>query len=950
MAESIPQLQRTICDLTNVLSLIMKRGPDLGDEDDEAPTSDSPTEEHLDEAEFEDTVALGDAAACDIKQNFLDRLAEVLARFKTAKGSGKKRNSDAKHVTSVIMLEEAGSKSATFLCAKNEGLDAVDSAFLKKLEMMERTEKIDRVFDAIYVHLRPRVEYYSTLIRDSLEEASRRVSIPGRLTSREVQKSLHKATYRDWEDNNQLHFRLRLDATDEESISDKAIDCLSDQDEESLVQETYCEIRDLFGTVPPHHDQLIPTRNLLRKLYRILRHPRQRPALKGLLRQAVRNNQRLFKQAWTSMLYLARAFYAAVTFVDLATRLELENIQFRQIPAAVACRPNISDNRSPVEVLAALGCPPPTREWRDFFQSRGRVQEFVRLSSSKSKTVHGEVQLILHSESLAHSHERPTGTILPYVGCSKKCCFFCDLFRVRHGYFQALFRAPQIHTSVCIRCVIVPSSSQRSASTIISRIIHGTSRAEGGTNIFYSTADIKVEFLPAPGTPGYALVMGGPDKQEHDPVPIDEAERLKINHERRTSSLELIEEMPPTSEIYRKLCRACRSAARYRCSNCWTWYCSKDCQRRSWASHVFVCRVPGRPNDVDFLRWVIRRVKKELETGDEERIHNAMLYLLADDHICRTFGFSNCGSRLEVLNLVCLYSTILPRIGSAMKVLQQHLEGGTLGGLMEKFCRVERDVARVTLTDECACVTWFLQRLSSGSFLIPDMEEDSYLLWLLAVVDAVETLNLTQKFESKQKLNGPEADVLHLYIAIQPTLWLVPDVHSSAWVNFGFCYCRSFHHRAKLARRYLELAASPATFDDIVSAYETGSLADLMRNHGIDISDLERQGIRLHRPPPCEYRVYRLMIGVEHALGYETHIDCECDVNYGFHLTRTWERWQLLNFYRYLFQQPGFDPRRMAEATEDPDLEGLENYLNTLAEGQVEAFLRRRAKYPPSPM
>lgn len=376
----------------------------------------------------------------------------------------------------------------------------------------------------------------------------------------------------------------------------------------------------------------------------------------------------------------------------------------------------------------------------------------------------------------------------------------------------------------------------------------------------------QVEFLPSPGNPGYADVMGGLDKPGHASMPIDEAERLKINHERRTSLLELIEEMPPTREVYRKLCRACRSVATYRCSNCWTWYCSKACQRRNWASHVFVCRVPSRPNDVDFLRWVIRRVKREFVAGGEERIHNAMLYLLADDHICRTFGFSNCESRLEVLNLVCLYSTILPRIGSAIKVFQRHLEGGTLCELMEQFCRVEREVARVTSTDECACVTWFLQRLSSGSFPIPNMEEDSYDLWLLAVAEAVETLNLTQSFESKQRLKRSEADVLHLYVAIQPTLWLVPDVHSSAWVNFGFCYCRSFPQRAKLARRYLALASSPATFDDIVSAYETESLSDLMRTHGIDISDLERHGIRLHRPPPCEYRVYRLMIGVEHAL------------------------------------------------------------------------------------
>ena len=121
-----------------------------------------------------------------------------------------------------------------------------------------------------------------------------------------------------------------------------------------------------------------------------------------------------------------------------------------------------------------------------------------------------------------------------------------------------------------------------------------------------------------------------------------------------------------------------------------------------------------------------------------------------------------------------------------------------------------------------------------------------------------------------------------------------------------------------------------------------------MRTQGIDISELEIQGIRLHRPPPCEYSVYRLMIGVEHALSgrfcncfriqagrrchayYETHIDRESDTNFGFHLTSSWERWQILNFYKHLFHLPHFDARCMADATEDPDLGALETYLNTL--------------------
>ena len=86
----------------------MKRGPDFGNEDDQQPTSKSPNTleqdsgleekaEHVDEADFEDAVDPGNTAAGDIEQKFLDRLAEVLARFKTAKGSGttKKGHSDA---------------------------------------------------------------------------------------------------------------------------------------------------------------------------------------------------------------------------------------------------------------------------------------------------------------------------------------------------------------------------------------------------------------------------------------------------------------------------------------------------------------------------------------------------------------------------------------------------------------------------------------------------------------------------------------------------------------------------------------------------------------------------------------------------------------------------------------------------------------------------------------
>lgn len=459
----------------------------------------------------------------------------------------------------------------------------------------------------------------------------------------------------------------------------------------------------------------------------------------------------------------------------------------------------------------------------------------------------------------------------------------------------------------------------------------------------------QIEFLPLLEEPGYAILMGGPEKRGVASVSsIEEAEEAKINHERSTFALEEMGEWPPTKCLSRKLCRHCRKIATYKCSACWTYYCSKECQRRHWMHHVFTCRVPSRPNDADFLKRTIRVATKNMNAQNREGINRAMLYLLADDHICKSFGFNNCKTALEVVDLVCIYGTMFSKIGQAVSVLQKHLEACSLYKIVEQFCQFERHLAQITNSDECPCVTWFLDCLSPEPFIIPNRDKTTYDIWDLALDNTIESLDLTHRLKNGPELNQFQVDVFRLYLAIQPNTQLIPDMYSSSWLKFGFCYCESFSQRADLAQKYLLLASSSATFDDIVSAYETSSLADLMRTHGIDISELEIQGIRFHKPPLCEYSVYRLIIGVEHALSgrfcrcfrahadhdchayYETHLDRVSDVNFGFHLTSTWERWQLLNFYRHLFHLPDFDPRCMAEATEDLDTGKLETYLDTL--------------------
>jgi hypothetical protein len=477
-----------------------------------------------------------------------------------------------------------------------------------------------------------------------------------------------------------------------------------------------------------------------------------------------------------------------------------------------------------------------------------------------------------------------------------------------------------------------------------------------------SAFDGQVQFTPLPQKPGYASFLAPSMPDVGQLLPIENAETYKVNHDRETCLLEKMDQMPPMRDLDRKLCRRCHRAAKCRCSACWTWYCSRICQRRNWSAHVFTCRTLNRPNDVDFLRLIVRRVKKEMVSENMENIHNSLLELFADDHICRTFGFNNCSSWMEAVYLVCLYDTIISRCRSPVKLLQASLEAGDLANLLELCC--QQFIEQMGGQSECSCISWFLARQATGPFTIPDPDKETYEIWVAAFAETIESLKVTDKIVDGRRFNAQEAEVFKLFTTIQPSIWRLPDICSSAWINFGFCYCKSFLQRQELADKYLALASSNATFDDIVSAYEASTMAELMATHGIDLSNLERHGIRLHMPPPCQYAVYRLMIGVEHALSgrycncfrmregrpchqyFETHLDSESDVAYGFHLASSWERWRLLNFYAYLFKLPGFDPGAMGEAKESGQRGSLEKYLDTLVpDTRRKLFDMNRAEY-----
>jgi hypothetical protein len=165
--EPYTRLQVEIRYLTALIALIFKRPPESVERQPESveivgdsePVTESPVDEDsedneilmpFDETEFEDEPGTPSAQILldALKRKALDRLAEVLARFKTPRthrqadvsGHNTREHLDAKHVTAVVLVEDVN--SVAIVCAKNEGVDPEDVNFLQGLgEMLKKISR-----------------------------------------------------------------------------------------------------------------------------------------------------------------------------------------------------------------------------------------------------------------------------------------------------------------------------------------------------------------------------------------------------------------------------------------------------------------------------------------------------------------------------------------------------------------------------------------------------------------------------------------------------------------------------------------------------------------------------------------------------------------------------------------------------------------------------------------
>ena len=321
-----------------------------------------------------------------------------------------------------------------------------------------------------------------------------------------------------------------------------------------------------------------------------------------------------------------------------------------------------------------------------------------------------------------------------------------------------------------------------------------------------------------------------------------------------------------------------------------------------------------------------------------------MKALYVDDDLCKTFGFNYCVSKDEVSNLICIYSNLISKAQPAK--IQELLESCQLSDFIELFIKKQTEQDKIS-HKICSCFPWFLDRRKSD-FDIPNYS-GGFLYQMFGTLKMETAFSTSGNDIAWDKLSQSERSVASLYAILLRDFNNIPDMKSSEWLRFGFCYCRSDAENAGLATAYLRLVKQSVSLYEIANAWENKTLGILLSNNEIDVSSFANGNFRPCKTPASDIGIYQLMLEVNHAISgqfcecytpklggitkHETHLSKESEGDYGFLDTNSWERWRLFNFYQYVFTQPRFDPVEMQNAKRSADTDSLDRYLESLVPG-----------------
>ncbi|KAI0066362.1 hypothetical protein BV25DRAFT_1530067 [Artomyces pyxidatus] len=334
-------------------------------------------------------------------------------------------------------------------------------------------------------------------------------------------------------------------------------------------------------------------------------------------------------------------------------------------------------------------------------------------------------------------------------------------------------------------------------------------------------------------------------------------------------------------------CAHCELTATKRCTGCGNaWYCSAQCQRKSWPIHIFDCN-PRKP--INTAYYLARAALQDR--------------LPEDPQTCEDYGFNKVFTGGDKAKLLGLYIGLLHYCDIEAQTLHKWRTSGTI---VEE---IKKTYAEIPVQNRGGYYPWFLehQYVLDGSQPAEDPAAVAIKrAWVMtggSSTASVATIT-AQIAELPEEVQACH----HLYMMLSAQYYPSPD--TALWITFGFCAGADEWEERGVSAQYQQLIAR-CSFEEFCAAYAASGLSALFRAHGLPIESAFVEDA-LSMSPRGRKSVWDLK---QFVVQDEFRAVNSILVDYGFMFCRTdAERKELKDIYRRFFERRGADPLALHRA------------------------------------
>ncbi|MCJ1389104.1 hypothetical protein MMC18_001958 [Xylographa bjoerkii] len=889
----------------------------------ESATSSQPLQSSREEADEQGQVMMR------LKDRFLDRLAEVLARSK-----GLPTGPD--HVCATYMEEirdDAGEQSVQIRYAKNAGVAQEDEAFLTKIHY--------HIQDAIQ-HPTQSDDVTKELLKDILEFSNARVNHYAEQISKNFKDRKHNqlalspmAEYvqstrsfkvpRIWGDQAQNPYIFTTMPTaplidDLNSVTTLAPDTDRSPDQayegvSTTVEVIFEHIEKFCTSSTPYDFQILLV--LIQSTVPTFADVRTQAVFKSRFQSYCEDRglgaakaARVLKY----LMYLCRFSAAASTIVKFALtqpsceRIAFVPVNFSEKVEGSTVSPSISQALRRLPFHNANGIPQ-TVHGSSF---SAKKESLLKELQARPSHVHAEVQLVVDYEtkpriSMArHIH--------PYIGSSKLCCYLCYIFLKIHNVFGTRGSHWKLYTQWAVPTRLPSNGVVSALETVLARvstvfltrisgILHDWEYVEDKHEVPESVIDFNtIATLPTSDVSAWTLRQQRFGwRGAYGPSASDGAVYVVPLWER-----------PGFATVIHHFADVCSETSKTATLNEAEIY--KDCYERK----VYL-------PSADRLVYIFHQPPLSAifaSTFDPE-LHAEPI--LKDVELAKVFGFGSCATAGELKSLCDLFGYLCLQKRLSASRIQSWVDSG-MPIEKTKYAKADKNLlwlGKPSSDDQPESRSWDEYRTTG-------------------IARALEMFHI----EDIDELWWSQSRVFQFYTRIWRPFLNIPTWLDLDWLDFGFCFSSSQLTSSAMVIVYTNLA-TVFSLKEIAEEWEAKNhLNDLVNKLGQGDKSLIGTGIRFGRPPHAKLRVYRLIIEVQRLVSGipsgRKHKSCltdnepwfsvETTLDYGYHALVPWERWQLTLLYQELFATPGFNIQDMHAACikRSVDKDALQHYVEAL--------------------